>query len=477
MKAALLLLFVAAASAAPQNEAAVVQSVRSEPVSIIFDTKRIIVNPGMQLHLDCGVSGEYRYCHWEKGPTTVLQVQDVHDGVIDGLRKPDITQGNECGIVINSVTNEEHGAWTCKVFVVGNTLTATKNVTVTIRPTQPLLEVPSDPLYVSEGEQQSVTCSVAAARPMVAINWYLGDEDITYNSKTDNSLTDNMGTYKSISTLTQVFKAWHNNKQLRCSVAHYTLELPIEDYVDINVRYKPWGKDVRLYGIRLGDDVEATVDFSSNPLPLNVKWGYGTGFEEIQAVLPVPGEEGRYSTEVVSLDQGHYTVILRVLEFTEMDAHMNFKVAVENELGVREFRVTLSNDKPPNEPLSSGILAIIVIVVACTLLLLLCCVYTRYNHLYCFAKKKPLTDSKAETGTNNSDTESTRSPPTPEAATQNGDKKKNSGGAFFAKLQGGLKKPKLPGKKSSKAEAPKENGNSEDNKNENGGAINEVASE
>ena len=62
---------------------------------------------------------------------------------------------------------------------------------------------------------------------------------------------------------------------------------------------KPWGKDIRVYDVRLGNDVEATIDFSSNPPPLGVKWGYGPSFEKIEAVLPVPGEEGRYSTEVL----------------------------------------------------------------------------------------------------------------------------------------------------------------------------------
>ena len=62
---------------------------------------------------------------------------------------------------------------------------------------------------------------------------------------------------------------------------------------------KPFGKDVRLYAIQLGNDVEAKLNFTSNPIPITAKWGYGPSFEHIIAQLPIPGEEGRYSTEIV----------------------------------------------------------------------------------------------------------------------------------------------------------------------------------
>lgn len=411
--------------------------VQSEPVSMIFDNTPVLVNPGESLSLDCGLSGDYRYCHWDNGKQAAIQVQDVYDGYIDGLSKPAVTKGNECGIIVNSVNIQDHGLWTCKAFVIGQTLTGSKNVTVTIRPTNPVLEVPRRPLFVDEGDQPNIKCSVAAARPKAEIRWFLGEEDITYNSLTENTLEGNSGAYKSISTLSQMFNAWHNNKILRCVVFHYTLETPVDDYVDVSVRYKPWGKDVRLYGIKLGDDVEAKVNFSSNPVPTNIKWGYGLAFEDVVAQLPVPGEEGRYSTEMVQLEDGHYSVILRTLEFQEGDAHLSFKVSVENELGIRDFRVTISNDKPPNEPLSSGTLATIVIVVLLVILFLLCAVYMRYNHLYCFAAKKDAKEDKEANGT--SDTESTQAP-----AVTNGQHKNGTKTSLFSKLHKKSKQSEKP---------------------------------
>lgn len=61
----------------------------------------------------------------------LLQVEDVYGNVLEGLSKPENTMGNECGIVINSADISHHGTWTCKVFVVGNSLLGSKNVVVT----------------------------------------------------------------------------------------------------------------------------------------------------------------------------------------------------------------------------------------------------------------------------------------------------------------------------------------------------------
>lgn len=47
------------------------------------------------------------------------------------MSKPEVSEGNECGIVINSVSTEQHGMWTCRVFITGNSLEGTKNVIVT----------------------------------------------------------------------------------------------------------------------------------------------------------------------------------------------------------------------------------------------------------------------------------------------------------------------------------------------------------
>ena len=60
-----------------------------------------------------------------------FQVEDVYNDLYDGYRKPENTNGNECGIIVNSVNTQHHGEWTCTVFVPGNSLVGSKQVVVT----------------------------------------------------------------------------------------------------------------------------------------------------------------------------------------------------------------------------------------------------------------------------------------------------------------------------------------------------------
>jgi len=458
LRACVCVAVAAVAIALPQDleSRAMLDGAQSEPVSLIFNRKSTIVNPGESLALDCGVSGHYRYCHWvnEAVPNAPqIQVLDVHDGLLDGLSAPHTLKGNECGIVLDSVSIEAHGPWTCKVFVKGGSIQATKNVTVTIRPTAPMLEVPQRPLLVDEDETRAITCSVAAARPKVAIQWFLGEEELTYNSHVENSLTDDVGIYKSLSTLTHKFKAWNNMKTLRCEVSHYTLETPIEDLTDVIVRYAPFGRDVSIYGAQPGALVEARVNLSANPQVLELGWSYGPSFEDIVADIPVPGEEGRYSTEMMRLGDDQYSVILRIVNYEDHDSQMFFKLRVTNEMGSRDFRITASNELPPADevtgpqeletprpdresegtvaeqpkPMGAGTIVGIVVAVILVLVAVLAAAYCKLNRLYCFGPKKEAEDKEVAAA---GDTESTEAPPM----------KKRSAADLFSKLQTGLRK-------------------------------------
>nr|XP_045588248.1 asialoglycoprotein receptor 1-like isoform X1 [Procambarus clarkii] len=96
--------------------------------SIIFDVADVEVTPGQTLTLSCGVRQEFRHCLWENERGDIFQVEDVHAGVHPGLRAPEDLTDNQCGVVIDSVSVEDLGAWTCRVFLAGRTLLASRNV-------------------------------------------------------------------------------------------------------------------------------------------------------------------------------------------------------------------------------------------------------------------------------------------------------------------------------------------------------------
>ena len=57
-----------------------------------------------------------------------FQVEDVYKGVYSGIRGPENTEVNQCGIVINQATTENQGIWTCKIYIQGTVLLGSKNL-------------------------------------------------------------------------------------------------------------------------------------------------------------------------------------------------------------------------------------------------------------------------------------------------------------------------------------------------------------
>ncbi|XP_071536639.1 fasciclin-3 isoform X8 [Panulirus ornatus] len=386
--------------------------VRGEEVSLIFDRSKIIVNPGDQLDLDCGVRGDKRYCIWENESGHIYQVEDVYVNVYDGMRKPANTEGNECGIVINSADIEHHGLWTCKVFVVGDSLVGSKNVIVTIKPTSPILELDDGQgsFLVTSEDETPIKCSVAAARPAVGIRWYLGETDITASAEKEETPTDKGGIYKSVSTLRRRFQPKENGQLLMCSISHKTLLVPENTSIPLNVVFKPVEKPVSsFYQISSGSDYEVKLNFSANPAPIRREWRYGDSFENTEASIPIPGADGRYTADFEDLGSGKYTAKLLIAGFTESDANKRYLLVIENEYGETQYKVMLSMHDAPQDTLSGGAVAGIIIVLLIVVAAVGAAGYARYRQMFCFAPvPSPDPEEGKDTKEEHSDTESAR---------------------------------------------------------------------
>jgi len=454
LRALLCVALVASGLALPQGEGphALMQEDNGHrgSASLVFDASPAVVNPGQSLSLECGVQGELRLCTWRSPEGAIIQSHDVHSGLIPGISKPLDTSANQCGIVLDNIVPSANGPWRCEIFVVGNTLAATKNVTVTVQPAPPRIDAPQSPLRVAEDTTESISCIVSAARPKASIQWFLEEENLTLSSQQEDSVSPD-GTVSSISTLSQTFKPWHDKKSLRCEVSHVTLQEPEAAFLGVEVLYKPHGRDVNLYGLTVGQTVEAKVNFSANPSPLGVKWGYAENFADIFASLNVPGEEGSFTTEIMKLDNNRYTALLRIVDYQLEYSRLKFKIAVTNDQGTRDFQIVASSDTPPagevpadeklmdtttdnsesEDPMSSSAIAAIVIVALLLLFIIIAVAYTMYYKLYCFAPKKIAEDDDKEVATTN-ETESSMAP-APEKLQKI---------SFIQKIQASLKKNK-----------------------------------
>ncbi|CAL4067331.1 unnamed protein product, partial [Meganyctiphanes norvegica] len=94
------------------------------------------------------------------------------------LKRPDNVEGNQCGIVLEQATNDNHGTWTCKVF---NTkygaLVGSKNLIITVKPTP--TKVSTKQITAYPGDLREIKCSVMEARPAIKVIWTLNGRDIT----------------------------------------------------------------------------------------------------------------------------------------------------------------------------------------------------------------------------------------------------------------------------------------------------------
>ncbi|CAL4169872.1 unnamed protein product, partial [Meganyctiphanes norvegica] len=86
---------------------------------------------GQEASLDCGIIGVYESCHWEHSGD-IYQFTDVMNGSYSYMKAQSNSITNQCGITIRNFTTNHAGVWTCRVLAFGNTMTASKTLSVAV---------------------------------------------------------------------------------------------------------------------------------------------------------------------------------------------------------------------------------------------------------------------------------------------------------------------------------------------------------
>lgn len=92
----------------------------TENILILGVTQDLVAKVGEELRLDCEVGSDYRLCFWEHEDRRTFQVEDVKEGIHTTLSVSGNLTHNQCGIVIDSLSRNDFGKWTCKVFTQGH---------------------------------------------------------------------------------------------------------------------------------------------------------------------------------------------------------------------------------------------------------------------------------------------------------------------------------------------------------------------
>lgn len=325
---------------------------------IIFDSTEIIVNPGDVVKLMCGMKGhtnetKIQHCVWTNKDNS-YQIQDVYQGVFSSKRKPENTEGNQCGIVVNSIKNEDNGQWKCSIFLIGRHLAETKNIIVTVKPTD--IVAPSE-VIANDGVKSDVGCTVGKARPAADITWTLNDIDITEHARqrieknfkiktiwvekeVDDTKEQKGGRkgsgdkdtenekdkviyeqkdidvpttdYKTISTLSYTFNRNENNTKLKCIINHHSLESKEIREMTVIVGIAPTKiEEKNYYNVSRMSNHTIRFNYTVSDLPKpKTKWNIG--HDIFKADFKADETHGKYQSSLKDLGDNTYEVALRI---------------------------------------------------------------------------------------------------------------------------------------------------------------------
>jgi len=306
---------------------------------IIFNTDEVLVNINEMVSLDCGFQGTYRYCVWEHAGE-LFDVVDIHNNIYSGLSKPENVEGNQCGIVLDSVAAEDHGEWTCKVYIKGNIVVGSKNdVTILVKP--PQAKITPTEVTVKAGEEKLIKCIVMEARPAVQLRWFLDQEDITEYSQVKDIPISSDGVFLTVSTLHRTFTPVDNEKELTCVVDHPSLEEANIVPIPVDIMYAPMPDIPQTFYVNETDFYEIRVNFSANPKPTRVLWQYGNIFDNITDKVDIPIDDENILMILTNEVTGHFTALLNISRLNVSDFPVIYNLFVDNEIGNATYEVIL----------------------------------------------------------------------------------------------------------------------------------------
>ena len=334
---------------------------------LIFNNDEIMVKPNEKVNLECGLTGSYRYCIWEHRGEQI-DTFDVHDNIYPGIMsKPENITDNQCGIILESASTEDHGEWTCKVFIKGETLIGRKNITILVKPTQ--VELTPVELISTADKHTNITCTVMKARPAGQITWLLADVDITEHAQVEDTPVTSDGIYLTVSTLKRTFTAIDNKKDLKCVVDHPALDKSaIIISRSLNVLYAPIKIMPTIIFINESNFLEIRVNFSANPKPSNISWQYGKTFENLTDEVEIPFDSDMIMTKLETWDFEHYTAVINISSFDEKDFQIQYNLFVENEIGSTNYEVMVE-PLVENQEYDDETVIIAVVLITSTLVL------------------------------------------------------------------------------------------------------------
>lgn len=184
------------------------------------------------------------------------------------------------------------------------------------------------------GEELNASCMSKNGDPASNIVWLLGSEkldSVLEFEEIQNKLTS------VVSIVQRNATADDDNKFLICQAWHPGYDGFSEVKLRLNVNFKPIENPTIISQLELGQDVDISILFRSNPKPSWLRWVAG------DRKVYYGAETSKYiSREIYSLGDNFWNASLHIKNLTVEDTLMNYTLQVRNLLGASEYNVRIN---------------------------------------------------------------------------------------------------------------------------------------
>jgi len=364
----------------------------------------VSVRPGEQAKLSCNAGQEDIIVCAFTNPSGTQHI------FIEGLSFDGVERDNDvpCGLVINSVTDNDAGNWKCSITARkedGKGVSGSDDISVVVlkAPSSVSLNVDGILTVTPEQTDATVRCTAEGGEPVPSFSWLLDGAPASVQV-VDSGEQDN-GHFQEVSmTPTKA----DNGKTLEC-VANSEAYKP-EDLenglnkagVQLNVEYtpEPQKDDLKFYGMSVGKPTEIEIKFRLNPAPSNMEWVMADGTRVPQGS---ESNDGKYRATLATSEDADepdlHTAMLTINDVSEKDGGTTSSLVVTNAHGEAtiSFQIEIGAKPPTGEDVLSegpealddeagtGPVIAIIIIILLVIVVIAVAVVARSQGLLCFA--------------------------------------------------------------------------------------------
>lgn len=201
-------------------------------------------------------------------------------------------------------------------------------------PELPILKL-FDGETLEDGHEVSAACVSKNGNPPAEIVWFLGNEriDIALEFEQENK---DAATSSVISIVQRNITANDDGKSFVCQAWHpgYATGF-VETRMKLFVNFKPIEQPLKIIaGMQIGDSVDISLSFRSNPKPSSLIWLVG------DRKVYYGAKANKYiSREISAASDNFWNATLHITNLTHHDMLLNYTLRVKNALGGADYHM------------------------------------------------------------------------------------------------------------------------------------------